>query len=134
MTKTKKEKDNARIQAKAQLKSIISMVKTLTKAKDKDDNKGYESALTLIHEDPLSVEVRSGWKTPGTIGETEEYRILLCTGGPAVQIIGNLGQGNEPRTASIQYQDWFTPWTDLNLSSDEEDDVLTYAQQFYYGD
>jgi hypothetical protein len=41
-----------------------------------------------------------------------EYRILLCTGGPAVQITGNLSSYNEPAAATLQHQDWFLPWTD----------------------
>ena len=87
-----------------------------------------------IHEDPLSVEVRSDWHSPGDGNDKPtEYNILLCTGGPAVRIIGELDEHGQPETATIEYQDWFTPWERYGDTSDEEDEaLLTYAQQFYY--
>lgn len=93
-----------------------------------------EAARQAIEEDPLSVEVRSGWHTPGDpeVGN-EEYIILLCTGGPAVRIVGTLDQYNQPETARLEYQDWFTPWEEYHLDSEEEQIAVTYAQQFYYG-
>jgi hypothetical protein len=36
--------------------------------------------------------------------------------------------------AKIQYQDWFTPWTDYRLTSEQEEIVLTYARCFYFGE
>lgn len=62
-----------------------------------------------INEDPLSVQVRSGWANSPSEFEAEEYEILLCTGGPAVRIIGTLERFNEPDSAQLEYQDWFTP-------------------------
>ena len=89
-----------------------------------------------IQEDPLSVEVRSDWHSPGDENDKPtEYTILLCTGGPAVRIIGELDEHGQPETATIEYQDWFTPWERYSDTSDEEDEaLLTYAQQFYYGE
>lgn len=92
-----------------------------------------DAAREAIQEDPLSVEVRSGWSQPGVL-EAEEYMILLCTGGPAVRIVGDLGQRGEPSTASIEHQDWFTKWESISMTEEEERDVLTYARQFYFGD
>ena len=91
-----------------------------------------ENTEQHIHEDPLSVEVRSDWHTPGSESREGEYRILLCTGGPACRIVGQLSQYSEPETARIEHQDWGTPWTEYRLDSDEEKIVLTYAQQFYF--
>jgi hypothetical protein len=54
------------------------------------DCKGADDADERIRQDPLSVEVRSGWTAPGEPMEAEEFRILLCTGGPACQIRGEL--------------------------------------------
>lgn len=93
-----------------------------------------DRALDAILEDPLSVEVRSGWHTPGTIDGPSEYRILLCWGGPAVQIIGKLGEYREPITAELQYQDWFTDWQKLPITGDDEEVLLEYARRFYYGE
>jgi hypothetical protein len=91
-------------------------------------------ARQTISEDPLSVEVRSDWHTLGGDSEATEYTILLCTGGPACRIIGELGQYNEPETAKIEYQDWFTPWVEYRETTDKEDEaLLSYARQFYFG-
>jgi hypothetical protein len=126
----------AKDQAQAQYQSIVEMVAALNLARMNDNDEAFEDAEQTIHEDALSVEVRSDWYSPGSVTErvATEYRILLCTGGPACQIIGNLSEYGEPETARIQYQDWFTPWTDYRLTSEQEEIVLTYARCFYYGE
>lgn len=96
---------------------------------DRDD------AEQRIHEDALSVEIRSDWHTPGD-GEgsaPSEFQILLCTGGPAVRIRGALDQYGEPCRAWIEYQDWFTPWTERINQPGDHDALLTYARCFYFG-
>ena len=60
------------------------------------------------------------------------YKILLCWGGPAVQILGTLDDSNQPDSARLQYQDWFTEWTDYLLTKEEEQTLMKYAQQFYF--
>lgn len=130
------EDDHGKSQAWAQLESVRDMVEELAAAHKAEDDKRTEDAEQRIQEDALSVEVRSDWHSPGapdTVGATQ-YKILLCTGGPAVQIIGDLNDYNEPDNATIQYQDWFTPWTDLNTSSDDEKIMLAYARTFYFGE
>ena len=92
---------------------------------------GREEAEQRISEDALSVEVRSGWTTVGHPLEAEEFRILLATGGPAVQIRGELGSGNEPNRAWLEVQDWGKPWT--QYFDADSDVLLTYSQQFYFG-
>lgn len=123
--------DNAESQARAQLASIVEMVAAL---ETKDDNE-REDAQQTIQEDPLSVQVRGGWHNPGEESEAEEFEILLCTGGPACRIIGDLGEHAEPERPRLQYQDWGTPWTELmSISSEEREALLTYCQQFYFGE
>ncbi|MBA7580530.1 hypothetical protein ES708_22422 [subsurface metagenome] len=155
----------AKDQAKSQLESIVEMVKRLehvatcdgedceltdkeilegigfyykegNKASE-EDREAYhdeEKAREAIQEDPLSVEVRSGWHEPGGDNPAEEYTILLCTGGPAVRIHGTLDR-DEPESARIEYQDWFTPWEGYHETSSEEDEaLLTYARQFYFAE
>ena len=87
-------------------------------------------AMDAISEDPLSVEVRSDWFTPGEEAEPGEFRILLCTGGPAVQIRGEIGPYGQPDRAWLEFQDWFTPWTELITTGADHDALLTYARQF----
>lgn len=132
--KTQKEENHALEQAKAQLKSVRGMVAALRMARHRDDDDAMEKARDAINEDALSVDVRTGWQSPGAEPLYEEYRILLCTGGPAVQIVGELDQWNQPHTARIQYQDWFTGWNDLNIRESDESALIEYAQQFYFGE
>jgi len=116
-------------QAQTQLESIKEMVAGLNAENDEQ----RDAARSQIEEDPLSVEVRTDWFTPGRIDVTPaEFRILLCTGGPAVQIIGELDCHCEPESARLQYQDWFTPWEDCPLQCEDKEALLTYARQFYF--
>lgn len=154
----------AKDQAKAQLDSIVDMVKRLEHCQDcdgedceltdcevyaginllyRDGDKATEEereqyhneeeAQQTIQEDPLSVQVRSDWHNPGDAHLPTEYEILLCTGGPACRIIGELDEYQQPSTAVIEYQDWFTPWESYhNTNGDEDAALLTYARQFYF--
>lgn len=105
--------------------TITEMVAALEA--DRDD------AERRIHEDALSVEVRSGWHTPGD-GNTAptEFKILITTGGPAVRIIGELNEHAEPICAWLEVQDWGTPWTEYTNADDAT--LLAYANCFYFGE
>jgi hypothetical protein len=102
-----------------------------------DELAGFEfdedEARKRILEDPLSVEVRSDWTNPCDPLEPSEFRILLCTGGPAVSIVGELDAHKGPSRAWIEYQDWGTPWAQL-FDEIEQDTLLTYCRQFYFGE
>jgi hypothetical protein len=99
-----------------------------------------DGARERIEEDAFSVEVRStSWYMLGdgygtTSRTPAEYRITLCTGGPAVCIEGELSKYGEPKTAKIMHQDWFTPWTAVQVDTDALDALLTYARVFYFGE
>lgn len=90
-----------------------------------------DSARDRIQEDPLSVEVRSGWYNPGNASSPDEFQILLCTGGPAVRIMGELDEHGRPVRAWLEHQDWGTPWTQFFGAS--QDTLLAYAREFYFG-
>ena len=108
-----------------------------TEGKDSDcpeDWHDEDSARERIEEDALSVEVRSDWHTPGEDAEASEYCILITTGGPAARIVGDLGAYNQPSSARFEYQDWFKPWTEVQTDSADDAVMLTYAQQFYFGE
>jgi hypothetical protein len=128
------ETNHARDNAQAWAQTIADMVAAL------DVDAGCEDARDNILEAPLSVEVRSDWYCPGMVGEPVEYQILLSTGGPALRITGQLDKYGEARTADMEYQDWGTPWTRYHpphgepLFDSHNADVLTFAQQFYFGD
>jgi hypothetical protein len=97
------------------------------------DCEDQDDARQRIEEDPLSLEVRSDWHAPGSGAEDTEFCLLLGTGGPAVRIIGELESGR-PTSAKLQTQDWFTSWTDVNTSIEDDDALLTYCNVFYFGD
>lgn len=97
------------------------------------DCENDEEARERIQEDALSIEVRSSWQSAGETLEPSEFTILLCTGGPACRIVGELDQYNQPCRAWIEYQDWFTPWAEL-VDGVSHSDLLTYSQQFYFGE
>jgi hypothetical protein len=119
----------AKEQGQAQYESIREMIVRL--------NSGEEEAREEIHQDALSIQVRSGWHSPGDDAvKPEEFEILLCTGGPAVRLTGNLDDHAQPESVTMEVQDWFQPWTAFNPSrDDDEDDVLlAYARCFYFGE
>lgn len=89
-----------------------------------------EEAERYIQEDPLSVEVRSDWTTPGEEMQAGEFCILLTAGGPAVRIRGELDQYGEPCRAWLEVQDWFEPWTQYFGAGQAT--LLTYARCFRY--
>src|ERR1700719_4453369 len=125
--------ENAKQQAQAQLESVIEMTAELRAASNDEER---EAEQIRIQEDPLSIEVRGDWHVPGSEGaKPSEFMILLCTGGPAVRIRGELDRYSEPEKPRIEYQDWFTPWRQLLGVTDEAHDaLLDYCRQFYFGD
>lgn len=98
------------------------------------DCKDADEARERITEDALSVEVREDWKRPGESATPSEFMVLLSTGGPACRIIGTLDEYLQPVTARIEFQDWFQPWTVLEDSPIDQDTLLQYCQQFYFGE
>lgn len=122
--KNKEEISNAESQAHAQLVSIIEMVKAL-------DGEDRDQAQQTIAEDPLSIEVRSGWCANASEMAAEEFCILLCTGGPACRIVGDIRDGEAARPR-LEYQDWGTPWTEFITTGDDNAALLAYCQQFYF--
>ena len=138
--------ERARAQAGVQLASIEELVNALAHTQEVEETSTCtadcpdgtahdpEEARQAILGDPLSVEVRGEWHAPGAIDACApyEYKILLCWGGPAVQIIGTLDQHNQPDSARLQYQDWFTEWEDYPLNAMQRETLLTYASQLYF--
>lgn len=128
---TLKQSDSEQ-QAQRQLESISLLLETSRNAMDDD---GKESAYDAIREYALSVEVASAWRA---VGEDEQkpdqYRIVLCYGGPAVQIVGTLNQYMEPTAARLEHQDWGTQWEVYRLDEEQEATLLAFAGCFYFGE
>jgi len=138
MNETKENR--AKDQAKAQYESIREMVEAMEMANAGElrhaDWKTEDDVREAIQEDPLEVSVRGGWCSPGSEEAAVpcEYKILLCTGGPAVRITGRLGMHNEPVDATLEHQDWFTPWVKYDDEDVDENILLAYAREFYFGE
>jgi hypothetical protein len=97
-----------------------------------DDYHDEDQARERIYEDPLEVLVRSGWSGQGEELTPEQFQILLCTGGPAVRILGELDDYGQPSRAWLEHQDWGTPWTEYHADHDTAA-LLAYASQFLGG-
>jgi len=97
------------------------------------DCESEDDARERITCDALSVEVRSDWHSVGGDSEPTEFRIVLCTGGPHVQMVGELAQG-EPSRAWLEYSDWGTGLTERVNHDGDQDALLAYARQFYFGE
>ena len=139
------ETNKAKRQAQVQLKTIREMVKALrdafnynTQKENNEDNENKEKILISLEEAedairifPLEVSVRTGWHHPNNDGESEEYRIILRTSGPEVQLIGYLYR-NCPKNVRLEYRDMSSPWEEYLLDKDEEEDCFYYVKQFYF--
>jgi len=99
-----------------------------------DDCESREDAEQRIHEDALSVEVRSDWHTLGGDSSPAEFRIVLCTGGPHVEMRGELNEHGEPVSAWLVYNDWFKPMTERPNRPGDEEALLAYASRAYFGE
>ena len=134
------EQDHAKEQAKAQIDSICEIMTAWELAKDEGEalwegeQVDEDYLQERIQEDPLEVTVRSNWHSPGADkADYAEFNILLCTGGPACRIIGDLGPYCQPESADVEYQDWGTPWTKYRDTTQEQDElILEYCQQFCF--
>lgn len=84
-----------------------------------------EAAQQACYYNALSVELRSGWYTPGSEStEPEEARILLCTGGPHVELQYQLA----PARVRVLYQDWGTGPTEYFPDSGDRATLLQYCE------
>lgn len=129
------KENTSELQAKMQFDSIKELVENMRKANHDEIDDDIEEAETAIRESVLSVELRSGWGRPGeTMTEPVEYRILLVCGGPAVQIIGTLDKYGQAESCSLEHQDWGTPWTKYWRDAEQEEIVLEFLRNFYFGE
>jgi hypothetical protein len=92
-----------------------------------------DDAEERIRESALSVEVRTGWNSPGEEMTPEEFRIVLTTGGPGLQIRGELDGHGKPCRAWLEYQDWGTPWTEYHGEYANQAALLAFAGMFQFG-
>ena len=130
MNTTTTEKNHAIENGKGWMKSIMDWSALLLSS----DDDIREATIEEVYQSPLSVTVREGWKTVGGQSDLEEFQILLSTGGPALRIVGDIGDYGVAQNAVMQWQDWGTPWTEYVTTEEEDEALLTYCQQFYLGE
>ena len=113
---------------------IESMVNDFKKDQLFEKIKDYDAQDQLresILNNALSVQFRSDWFSTGENNLiAKEFRILISWGGPALRVIGELDE-DRPVNPKLQYQDWWTPWTDLEITKDQQDALYWYCNCFY---
>ena len=133
---------DAKNQAKAQVNSIVELIQYLDwdwdgladdEIPEDCDYESREDVEQAIQEKPLSVEVRSGWESSFHAFTADEFRIILCTGGPHVEIRGDLGPHWVPQDVKVFYADWYEKGEYI-LSDEEREAVTEFCQQFYFGE
>lgn len=85
-------------------------------------------AWQRIDEDPLSVEFRSGWSDSREALQPEEFRIVLYTNGPHVELRGELDGGSVKRVR-VLFKGWGESG-ELFCMDDAERDLETYCAHF----
>lgn len=119
--------EHATQNAESWVESIVKMLASYDAATDGDERNCAENAIL---DSILSVLVRNAWRDPGlTDSDVEEFELLLTIGGPGLRIVGTL-HDYTPETASLEWQDWGTPWT---LHPAGEEMLLRFAGFFWYG-
>lgn len=137
-------------QARAQLDHIREYFDAFQAARDGEPAEidGYEISneddpLWIIfaqehaQDQALSVEIRCNeWHQPGDdYGTADEFRIVVCTGGPHVEIRGSLNQYSEPENAEIYAQDWFTGLEMLrDLDENDYEALSWFCSLFWFGE
>ena len=122
------------------LQNAISTIETMVEDFKKDqqlqefnDYDQQDELRESILNNALSVEFRSGWySSPEDEKKAEEFRILLAWGGPALRIIGELDDYG-PVNPKLQFQDWGTLWTDLEITEDQQEALNWFCNCFYFG-
>ena len=116
------------------MSNIKELVEQWNKAiESQDEALVIDEVEEEIRNMPLCVEVKNDWHDVNSHDEYRyptHYKLLLGTGGPAVQIVGELNEHGEPETAELQGQDWFTPWE--RTKEQDEDILLQFARFFYF--
>ena len=136
MTTTTKE-NHALNNAIGHIESMVENFKKDQQLQESNDYNQQDELRESILNSALSVEFRSGWYSSlDEETKPEEFKILLSWGGPALRIIGELDDYG-PVNPKLQFQDWGTPWTDLNdiweLNQNQQDALNWFCNCFYFG-
>ena len=142
MAKTKE--DHGLNNAKGHFASILGWCEEHAQALHDDDMEAVERIEKEANQSALSIEWRcADWMSAGDSDfKADQGRVLLTFGGPSLQLLVTLYDG-EPSDPVLQYQDWFTSWTnltfgdhgDFKIDHDRAEAALQwFASQFYWGE
>ena len=95
-----------------------------------EDELSTERIDELVRQEPLEVATRSQWANFQDEFESSDFKILLCTGGPAVRIFGSC-EGGYPSDIELQHQDWFTPWETVRGLSEIQREAMEWFCNFF---
>ena len=86
-----------------------------------------------ITEIPVSVEVRTDWVYAGFYGNQHpvDYKIVMTTGGPHIEIYGRLNHTVEPENVNMFYRDGSDSFN-VTLTKEEEKTLLWFVKLFQY--
>ena len=95
-------------------------------------------ASDYIRESALSAEVRSGWQQAGDEKmDPTHYRIVFSTGGPHLELQGELNRWHEAETFEVHASDWSEHHeleTDRHGKDFSEDVLQWVASCIYWGE
>ena len=91
---------------------------------DKELNKNNPDN-NVIDELEESATTNYGIKVVKTI------EIILGGGGPAMKIMYTPETNEQSGNVEILYQDWGTPWTPAELTTDQYNQLWTYCERYY---
>jgi len=100
-----------------------------------DSDENCEALEEEARAHALSLEVRSDWQSIGDNLEPTRGRLLISTGGPALQVLLDIddSEGSDPR---LQIADWGLNWTDYKPKGGQDawDALDWFASLFWYGE
>ena len=65
---------------------------------------------------------------PYWITKRTTLEIGLAGGGPAIRILVTCDEDNDPISNTLQWQDWFEPWTDVEVTPKQQNAIDWYVQ------
>jgi len=135
--KTTTKENHALNNAIGHIESMVEDFKKDQQLQESNDYNQQDELRESVLNSALSVEFRTGWYSSlDEETKPEEFKILLSWGGPALRIIGELDDYG-PVNPKLQFQDWGTPWTDLNdiweLNQNQQDALNWFCNCFYFG-
>ena len=142
MTTTTTKPNHALLNALGHLEEMVenyeigSYIESSNPTTQEQEEKLEEIRESILNS-ALSVEFRNGWYSDlyhlKGVTEPIEFKILLSWGGPALRIIGEIEE-NYAVNPKMQFQDWGTPWTDLEIKSENQQNALNwFCNCFYFG-